>query len=66
MIRSVDDGVGGTGRPFWRRGGCRRNQRRGECAECPSIPTAALWGEIDHGKASRYVANKHDGDCPPM
>ena len=34
-------------------------------AECPSFPTAALWGEIDHGKASRYVANKHDGDWSP-
>lgn len=34
-------------------------------AECPSFPTVALWGNISHGKAIRYVAKKHDGDWAP-
>ena len=34
-------------------------------AECQPFPTLALWGKIDHDKATRYVAEKHDGDWSP-
>lgn len=33
--------------------------------ECSAFPKVALWGSIDHGKATRYVAGKHDGDWSP-
>ena len=34
-------------------------------AECPTFPKVALWGNISHDKAIRYVAKKHDGDWSP-
>ena len=34
-------------------------------ADCSTFPKVALWGAIDHGKATRYVDAKHDGDWAP-
>ena len=57
--------IAGLAATFLVGGAAKADNHLAANAECPSFPKVALWGNISHDKAARYVAKKHDGDWSP-